>query len=103
MIRVQGIIKYPDPFNASPPYPQAVVRIYDQTQGPDVNVWQYSFYPTFNIVGDVCFNEFAFAFTAFVPIVNVGVADWRIIAKIEDGALLILVLRLANRRDVYRK
>ncbi len=31
------------------------------------------------------------------------VADWRIIAKIEDGALLILVLRLANRRDVYRK
>lgn len=28
--------------------------------------------------------------------------DWRIIANIEDGALLILVVRIGNRREVYR-
>lgn len=30
------------------------------------------------------------------------VGDWRIIANIEDGALLILVVRIGNRREVYR-
>lgn len=30
------------------------------------------------------------------------VGDYRIIARIEDGALIILVLRIGNRRDVYR-
>jgi mRNA interferase RelE/StbE len=28
--------------------------------------------------------------------------DWRIIAAIEDGALRILVIRIGNRREVYR-
>ncbi|MDR2032636.1 MAG: type II toxin-antitoxin system RelE/ParE family toxin [Azoarcus sp.] len=31
------------------------------------------------------------------------VGDWRIIANIEDKALHILVLRIGNRKDVYRK
>lgn len=31
------------------------------------------------------------------------VGDWRIIADIEDGVLLITVVRLGNRRDVYRR
>jgi mRNA interferase RelE/StbE len=30
------------------------------------------------------------------------VGDWRVIAHIEDGALLILVLRIGDRKDVYR-
>ena len=30
------------------------------------------------------------------------VGDYRIIASIEDGALLVLVVRIGNRRDVYR-
>lgn len=30
------------------------------------------------------------------------VGDWRIIANIEDGALRILVIRIGNRREVYR-
>lgn len=30
------------------------------------------------------------------------VGDWRIIASIEDGALRILVMRIGNRKDVYR-
>ncbi len=30
------------------------------------------------------------------------VGDHRIIANIEDGAIRILVLRIGNRRDVYR-
>lgn len=30
------------------------------------------------------------------------VGDWRIISTIEDGALRILVLRVGNRREVYR-
>jgi mRNA interferase RelE/StbE len=28
--------------------------------------------------------------------------DYRIISSIEDGALLILVVRIGNRKDVYR-
>ena len=31
------------------------------------------------------------------------VGDWRIIASIEDGALCILVVRIGNRREVYRR
>ena len=31
------------------------------------------------------------------------VGDWRIIASIEDNALRILVVRIANRKDVYRR
>lgn len=30
------------------------------------------------------------------------VGDYRIIARIEDGKLTILVLKLGNRRDVYK-
>ena len=30
------------------------------------------------------------------------VGDWRIIASIEDDALRILVVRIGNRREVYR-
>ena len=30
------------------------------------------------------------------------VGDWRIIAAIEDGVMRILVLRIGNRREVYR-
>jgi len=30
------------------------------------------------------------------------VGDWRIIASIEDGALRILVVKIGNRREVYR-
>lgn len=31
------------------------------------------------------------------------VGDWRIIADIEDGVLLITVIRLGSRREVYRQ
>jgi mRNA interferase RelE/StbE len=31
------------------------------------------------------------------------VCDHRIISSIEDGALLILVVRIGNRKDVYRQ
>lgn len=31
------------------------------------------------------------------------VGDWRVIAKIEDGRLVIVVLALGHRRDVYRR
>ena len=31
------------------------------------------------------------------------VGDYRIISSIEDGALLILVVRIGNRKDVYRQ
>ena len=30
------------------------------------------------------------------------VGDYRIVARIEDGALCILVLKVGNRREVYR-
>jgi mRNA interferase RelE/StbE len=30
------------------------------------------------------------------------VGDWRIIASIEDNAVRILVIRIGNRKDVYR-
>jgi mRNA interferase RelE/StbE len=31
------------------------------------------------------------------------VGDWRIIADLNDGVLLITVIRIGNRRDVYRR
>jgi mRNA interferase RelE/StbE len=31
------------------------------------------------------------------------VGDYRIVASIEDGALRILVVRIGNRKEVYRK
>ena len=31
------------------------------------------------------------------------VGDWRIIADLEDGVLLITVIRIGNRRDIYRR
>ena len=31
------------------------------------------------------------------------VGDYRVIADIQDGLLLILVVRIGNRRDVYRR
>lgn len=31
------------------------------------------------------------------------VGDYRVIASIEDGALRVLVVRIGNRRDVYRR
>ncbi len=31
------------------------------------------------------------------------VGDWRIIADIEDGVMLITVIRLGNRREIYRR
>ena len=30
------------------------------------------------------------------------VGDYRIIARIEDGAVTVLVVRIGNRRDIYR-
>lgn len=30
------------------------------------------------------------------------VGDWRIIARIDDGILRVLVVRVAHRKDVYR-
>lgn len=30
------------------------------------------------------------------------VGDWRIIASIEDGLLTVLVVRIGNRKEVYR-
>ena len=31
------------------------------------------------------------------------VGDYRIISRIEDGAVVILVVRIGNRKDVYRR
>jgi mRNA interferase RelE/StbE len=31
------------------------------------------------------------------------IGDWRIIADLDDGVLLITVIRIGNRRDVYRR
>lgn len=31
------------------------------------------------------------------------VGDWRIIADLEDGVMVITVIRIGNRRDVYRR
>jgi mRNA interferase RelE/StbE len=34
---------------------------------------------------------------------NYRVGDWRIIADLDHGVLLITVIRIGNRRDVYRR
>jgi mRNA interferase RelE/StbE len=31
------------------------------------------------------------------------IGDWRVIADIEDGLVLITVVRIGNRREVYRR
>ena len=31
------------------------------------------------------------------------VGDWRIIADLDDGVMLITVIRLGNRREIYRR
>lgn len=31
------------------------------------------------------------------------VGDWRIIADLDDGVMVITVIRLGNRRDIYRR
>lgn len=31
------------------------------------------------------------------------VGDWRIIADLDDGVMLVTVIRIGNRRDVYRR
>jgi mRNA interferase RelE/StbE len=31
------------------------------------------------------------------------VGDWRIIADLDDGVMLITVIRIGNRREVYRR
>jgi mRNA interferase RelE/StbE len=31
------------------------------------------------------------------------VGDWRIVADLDDGVMLITVVRLGNRREVYRR
>ena len=31
------------------------------------------------------------------------VGDWRIIADIEDGLVLVTVVRIGNRREIYRR
>lgn len=31
------------------------------------------------------------------------VGDWRIIADLDDGVLLVTVVRIGNRREVYRR
>ena len=38
-----------------------------------------------------------------VPFWKYRVGDYRIVASIEDGALRILVVRIGNRKEVYRK
>ena len=35
------------------------------------------------------------------PGYRVRIGDWRVTYTVEDGILLVLVLRLAHRRDVY--
>jgi mRNA interferase RelE/StbE len=34
---------------------------------------------------------------------RVRVGDWRIVYRVEDDRLLVLVVRVGNRRDVYRE
>ena len=31
------------------------------------------------------------------------VGDWRVIADLDDGVMLIMVVRIGNRREVYRR
>ena len=34
---------------------------------------------------------------------RIRIADYRVIYEVEDGKLIILVLHIAHRKDVYRK
>ena len=38
-----------------------------------------------------------------VPLWRYRVGDWRIVVRIEDDILRVLVLRIAHRREVYRR
>ncbi len=38
----------------------------------------------------------------FLGLWRYRVGDWRVIVKIEDGRLVIVVVAVGNRRDVYR-
>ena len=38
-----------------------------------------------------------------VPLWRYRVGDWRIVVRIEDEILRVLVLRVAHRREVYRR
>lgn len=38
-----------------------------------------------------------------VPLWRYRVGDWRIVVRIEDEVLRVLVLRIAHRREVYRR
>ena len=40
--------------------------------------------------------------TGAAPLWRYRVGGWRIVARIEDDVLRVLVLRLAHRREVYR-
>ena len=37
------------------------------------------------------------------PLWRYRVGDWRIVAHIEDEVLRVLILRIAHRREVYRR
>ena len=37
------------------------------------------------------------------PLWRYRIGDWRMLASIEDEALRVLVLRIAHRREVYRR
>ena len=38
-----------------------------------------------------------------LPLWRYRVGDWRVVANIDDDARRVLVLRVAHRRDVYRR
>lgn len=40
---------------------------------------------------------------ATTPLWRYRVGDWRIVVRIEDEVLRVLVLRIAHRREVYRR
>ena len=40
---------------------------------------------------------------AIAPLWRYRVGDWRIVVRIEDEVLRVLVLRIAHRREVYRR
>lgn len=41
--------------------------------------------------------------TGATPLRDYRIGDWRIVARIEDEVLRVLVLRIARRREVYRR
>ena len=36
-------------------------------------------------------------------ILRIRVGDYRVLYTVQDGALIVLVVKIGNRRDVYRK